>query len=152
MGDRHENIEEAHKKTFDWVLRGPEETEDSRIPKDNFVSWLRQGEGIYWISGKAGSGKSTIMKYLCDDERVQNHLSHWSGREYAFAGQYFWALGKQQSFTGLLQGLLHSVLKKFPILISVVFGKYFTDLANQPHHQQKGPISLSAKSIRDAFA
>jgi hypothetical protein len=154
MNSRHENIEEAHKKTFDWVLHGPEDAVDSRVPKHNFVSWLRDGKGIYWISGKAGSGKSTIMKYLSNDERVQIHLSYWSGREYAFAHHYFWALGKQQTLVGVLRSLLYHVLKKFPALIPVVFENYFNDLvvqAKYSHRQQSEVLSLSDHSIKDAF-
>src|ERR1700733_637613 len=41
--------------TFSWIW-----TADDLA----FVSWLQSGAGIYWISGKPGSGKSTLMKYL----------------------------------------------------------------------------------------
>jgi ABC-type glutathione transport system ATPase component len=39
-----------------------------------FQHWLREGYGVFHISGKAGSGKSTIMKFLVRDERTETEL------------------------------------------------------------------------------
>ncbi|KAI0126414.1 hypothetical protein BJ170DRAFT_733728 [Xylariales sp. AK1849] len=40
----------------------------SNVHWDNFLHWLESGEHVYWIGGKPGSGKSTLMKYIvCDD-------------------------------------------------------------------------------------
>jgi hypothetical protein len=55
--DRFEGIAEAHQQTFEWIYRNPI---SSHKPWDNFNQWLRSGTGCYWISGKAGSGKSTL--------------------------------------------------------------------------------------------
>ncbi len=68
MEERREEIPEAHKTTFSWVFRDSETAEPSGNvvnagrPRTNFAHWLRQGEKIYWIKGKAGSGKSTLMR------------------------------------------------------------------------------------------
>lgn len=59
-------VSKAHKQTFEWMLQDPED--DSR-PPTGFKEWLRSHNGIYWIAGKAGSGKSTLMKFLSDHER-----------------------------------------------------------------------------------
>lgn len=63
MKHRHEEITEAHQKTFFWLFGCSGEDgrpEDDRIsssrPWSNFVDWPREGEEIYWINGKAGSG------------------------------------------------------------------------------------------------
>jgi hypothetical protein len=32
-------------------------------PWDDFGEWLRSGSSVYWISGKPGSGKTTLVKY-----------------------------------------------------------------------------------------
>ncbi|CZR56191.1 uncharacterized protein PAC_06079 [Phialocephala subalpina] len=55
MDERYEDIAEAHAQTFRWIYESPE---------PGFTDWLRSGQEIYWISGKAGCGKSTLMKYL----------------------------------------------------------------------------------------
>lgn len=67
---RHDDIPLAHKKTFQWALAEqlpqPEhETEQcSGLTNDQpfLLKWLRHGDGAFWVSGKAGSGKSTLMK------------------------------------------------------------------------------------------
>lgn len=33
-------------------------------PTHAFVNWLESGTGLFWISGKPGSGKSTLMDYI----------------------------------------------------------------------------------------
>lgn len=60
MDDRSEEIELAHQKTFGWVFAAPEQGK----PWADFPEWLSLGTGIYWINGKAASGKSTLMKYV----------------------------------------------------------------------------------------
>lgn len=51
---RLEHIAVAERHTFEWIF------EDERL---GFTDWLRHGEGIFWISGKPASGKSTLMKF-----------------------------------------------------------------------------------------
>lgn len=63
MDDRHIAIRQAHAQTFRWIF----ETSPSDGPRSptKFVEWLRSSDSLYWVSGKPGSGKSTLMKYLC---------------------------------------------------------------------------------------
>ena len=58
---RQEEIANAHKKTFQWIF---DESGEKVRPWSNFIEWLEEGSGTYWISGKAGSGKSTLMNYV----------------------------------------------------------------------------------------
>ncbi|KAF6799460.1 nb-arc and ankyrin domain protein [Colletotrichum sojae] len=55
MSAREKQIEVAHSETLSWLLKpapsGP-----------GLLSWLSSGEGIYWIQGLPGSGKSTAMQ------------------------------------------------------------------------------------------
>jgi chromosomal replication initiation ATPase DnaA len=44
-----------------------------------FIEWLSSGVGIFHISGKLGSGKSTLMKYLFNHPRTETELSKWAG-------------------------------------------------------------------------
>ena len=41
----------------------------------SFAKWLRGGEGIFWISGKAGSGKSTLVKCVLSNRRTTDMFS-----------------------------------------------------------------------------
>ncbi|EHK42170.1 hypothetical protein TRIATDRAFT_146839, partial [Trichoderma atroviride IMI 206040] len=116
MSDRYEQIPEAHKRTFEWIF-------DPRR-WDNFTNWLRGSGSLYWITGKPGSGKSTLMKLLFNDARTRGHLKQWiSGLPLVTAGFFFWNSGTamQMSRLGLLQTLLYQVLKERPALIPQVF-------------------------------
>ena len=47
-----------------------------------FVNWLAISDGIFHISGKLGSGKSTLMKLLYTHPRTRKELEVWSGKLY----------------------------------------------------------------------
>ena len=111
---REETIAEAHRKTFQWIF---DRSDRDVRPWSNFVSWLEDGEGIYWISGKAGSGKSTLMNFLCHDERTKEALEIWSGsKDILMAKFFFWSAGTmmQKNFDGFLRSLLWQILREFP--------------------------------------
>jgi hypothetical protein len=112
IDDRRELIPEAHKKTFEWVFQHPAKHER---PWSNFVGWLKQGHGCYWINGKAASGKSTLMKFICQDRRTYDALSEWAGpHQLLTASFFFWKAGTsiQKSQVGLLRSILYEVLKE----------------------------------------
>ncbi|KAH8686404.1 hypothetical protein BGZ61DRAFT_533946 [Ilyonectria robusta] len=111
---RHIAIQEHHKATFHWIFTAN---------KTRFCEWLEHGDGFFWISGKAGSGKSTLMKFLATHNDTQAKLQTWGGpRRVVMASHFFWSAGNamQKSLTGLLQTLLYQVLKECPELIEVV--------------------------------
>jgi len=117
---RHSQIAEAHAKTFEWMFSMQE---DDTPGQYKFVDWLQYGSSFYWITGKAGSGKSTLMKFLCDDIRTKTALAFWArDKTLAKAGFFFWNAGTemQKSQQGLLQSLLFEVLRQCPILIPTI--------------------------------
>jgi hypothetical protein len=92
--------------------------------RDSFVAWLRSGNQIYHISGKAGSGKSTLMKFLCQHSRVRKELESWAAeKRLVFAQFFFWNSGEklQTSLEGLYRSLLFETLKQYPGLIPEIF-------------------------------
>lgn len=108
-----------------------EDKESDLTPWDDLKKWLREGNGIYWLSGKAGSGKSTLMKYIDQDPRTMEFLEEWaSPMPLARASFYFWNPGTsmQKSQLGLLRSLLYEILLKRPSLIPKVL----------PSHWQSG--------------
>ena len=113
---RQENIADAHKKTFGWIF---DKSDRAVRPWNNFVAWLENGEGIYWISGKAGSGKSTLMNFLCQDQRTKDGLKVWSGtKDFIMTRFFFWSAGTrmQKNFDGFLRSLLWQILMEFPVM------------------------------------
>ena len=118
MTDRDDRIAEAYQKTFTWIFK---EQSDSGV---DFLNWLRTGAKIYWITGKPGSGKSTLMKYICRDKRTKAHLRAWaSPSRLLTASFYFWNSGTyvQMSEQGLLRSLLFQILRKRPGLFPSMF-------------------------------
>jgi hypothetical protein len=92
--------------------------------RECFVDWLEHGEGIFHIAGKPGSGKSTLMKYLCRHHQTEQHLRLWAGNDaLVLAKFFFWKPGSslQKSLKGLVRGLLYCLLSESPDLIPTAF-------------------------------
>ncbi|KAI2634144.1 hypothetical protein GGS26DRAFT_552389 [Hypomontagnella submonticulosa] len=92
--------------------------------RDNFINWLKQGSGIFHISGKPGSGKSTLMKYLTRHPKTKSHLRIWSsGKKLALGTFFFWKPGSplQKNVKGLIRGLLYYLLAGCPDLVPLAF-------------------------------
>ncbi|RDL31835.1 uncharacterized protein BP5553_09237 [Venustampulla echinocandica] len=119
MSDRQEEIHPAHEETFNWIYQPA-----AGQPWGNFREWLHHGEGLYWITGKAGSGKSTLMKYLYNNPTSTELLQIWAGDlPLITASYYFWDAGTsmQKSQIGLLQSLLYECLTQCEDLIPHIF-------------------------------
>ncbi|KAI4710614.1 hypothetical protein J4E89_004202 [Alternaria sp. Ai002NY15] len=117
----------AHHDTYEWIFKAPEQDR----PWSNFTEWLSSENSLYWISGKAGSGKSTLMKYICSNPKTTQLLESWrDGLTLLQARFFFWAAGHtlQSSHEGLLRGLLYTLLAQCPWLIPSVFPEVCTEI------------------------
>jgi hypothetical protein len=120
MNDRQDEVSEAHQKTFSWLF---DHSLDTAAPWNSFTEWLKSGNGIYWVSGKAGSGKSTLMRYIFDHKQTKDLLKIWaSPRKPAIASFFFWNSGTllQRSQSGLLRALLYETLNSHRELVPIV--------------------------------
>lgn len=123
--DRYDDIVAAHKETFKWAL---EDNPEDSTSWPSLTDWLRQDSGVYWISGKAGSGKSTLMKYIYQDPRFVEALNLWAGEDRLIVAVfYFWASGAeiQRSQEGLFRSLLWQVLDQNISLASTLFAEQY---------------------------
>lgn len=117
--DRYQSIAPAHKKTFSWVFHSANTSSEGK----RLVQWLRHSRGVFWITGKPGSGKSTMMRFLCDDPRTIKALKAWAcDKKLAIVSHYFWLSGTsmQKSQEGLFRSLLHGIFQRCPELIQKV--------------------------------
>ena len=117
MTDRHNRIVEANEKTFQWIFIPGYACQQKWT---NFSEWLEGQSTLYWVTGKAGSGKSTLMKYLHRDKRTMDHLKKWAADvPLVTAAFFFWNSGTQMQMSemGFLQSMLSQVLTKHPALI-----------------------------------
>jgi hypothetical protein len=120
MTVRHSRIVDARAKTFDWIFEAAYLHFTDPRSQIKFVEWLHSSRGIYWVSGKPGSGKSTLMKYLSENWRTSRELKLWArGSTLVTASFYFWNAGTamQKSQQGLLQSILFEVLNQCPDMI-----------------------------------
>ncbi|KAI8682399.1 NACHT domain-containing protein [Fusarium sp. Ph1] len=122
---RKEAIPDAYASTCSWIFRDSETGENGKqLEWPSFPTWLKQrDEKIYWITGKPGSGKSTLMKYIIENPEMEPHLQEYAGDLPCLqAGFFFWNPGSEMetSREGLLRTLLHQCLKQRPALIPVV--------------------------------
>lgn len=121
MPDRYENILDAHKDTFEWLFK--ERPSNNGTSSSDFRDWVeKENSSVYWVAGKPGSGKSTLMKYLCTHPQLHDSLAKWKeDHELTKAEFYLWnSSGSyiQMSCIGLLQVLVYQCLKtNNPLLI-----------------------------------
>ncbi|RYP70451.1 hypothetical protein DL771_005492 [Monosporascus sp. 5C6A] len=109
MGHREEQIPQRYAETFEWIFKEPRQASDGHPLWHNFPAWLEGGSSeIYWITGKPGAGKSTLIKFVAHDERFRG------------------AHKLQKSYEGLLRALLFEILQQDNSLVSRIFpGRWF---------------------------
>ena len=125
MNERANQLSEAESGTFRWIFDLEDNSDDhieveaeflppqaafGEKPWDHYSDWLRSESDIYWINGKPGSGKSTLMKYLVGSSHTLDHLKQWRS-EAIILSHYFWkpGLGMRSNLKGLYCNLLHQL-------------------------------------------
>ncbi|KAI1751255.1 hypothetical protein F4782DRAFT_506441 [Xylaria castorea] len=135
---RHSIISQAHQNTFHWAF------EDSHLS-----NWLCSGTGIFWVSGRAGSGKSTFVKFLADHSQTRELLARWTdSKELVIAAHYFWSAGTtmQKTQQGLLQSLLFDIFRNCPKYIPTVCPVRWGDAKHQKSLSYSKPWTINELS------
>ncbi|KIW25765.1 uncharacterized protein PV07_08919 [Cladophialophora immunda] len=93
MNERRNMIEQRvgdFGETYGWIFGPTDDDEPNDDDEDRFhpgrshafVEWLRTGQEIFWISGKPGSGKSSLMGFIYRNlqpgRRAFAHLEAWA--------------------------------------------------------------------------
>jgi len=92
-------------KSFSWVEK-----------KTGFSKWLSRGSTPFWINGKPGSGKSTLMKYLGESKSTLERLP-CEGRGWTVVHFFFdYRAGKftANDILGMLKLFLRQLSMKIP--------------------------------------
>jgi len=121
------------------------------------MEWLHSGEGVYWISGKAGCGKSTLMKFLCRNpetsQALPTNLSNICVAGFFFHDRGYDPLLKSQE--GLFRAILHRILSSYRQLISVVlpvqFKRIKASLADGKDRFRYGGWQWLLSELKSAF-
>ncbi|KAM0713978.1 hypothetical protein Q7P37_010942 [Cladosporium fusiforme] len=132
MFARHQSIGPPSSSTYEWILTADAPHEpwwnEERIARDReirrgFRRWLQSEGQIFWINGKAGSGKSSLMSFIEGDQRTKEALKVWAvDRSLHIFSFFFWRPGSelQKSIVGLLMSLLYQLVKEKPTVIESI--------------------------------
>lgn len=123
MRQRRFNVVSAHLKTCEWVFEDYAPEQDGAEMRLLLKDWLQNRRGHFWLQGKPGSGKSTLMKFICGNPKTQHLLNSWASsaqKRLVTAEFFFWHSGSplEKSQEGLLRSLLFGILSKCPELIN----------------------------------
>lgn len=154
MDIREDGLDDAHARTFEWFLKNP-------IPPDPSVAplrqWVRSKESIFWISGKAGCGKSTLMKYTVTAPGMSKMLDdEFPGKNRIVASHYLYERGKdplQKSKEGLLRHLLYHLITQDRALAKPIFKhlkavRYFDSETVWSWKELKTALELALGAVR----
>ncbi|KAK1754464.1 hypothetical protein QBC47DRAFT_383979 [Echria macrotheca] len=123
--------------------------------RNMYLKWLREGENIFHISGKAGSGKSTMMKLLLQHPRTLADLKKWAGEKQLIFGHFFfWRAGDkmQRSLEGLYRSMLFQALKQRPKIIPMVFPTAYQTFSAVGSHASIDTEYFRARELTGAFS
>ncbi|KAK3291981.1 uncharacterized protein B0H64DRAFT_408650 [Chaetomium fimeti] len=136
INDRELNIEKAYADTCAWIMDdGSSAGTSNHLSAPRFKSWLKDGDSTFWISGKAGCGKSTLMKFIYQHEDTEAALAPWAGNKKLIkAGYFFLERGDnlQKSREGMIRSILYQVLGQRRDLIRVAFPTFFSWVPPRP--------------------
>ncbi|KAK3326017.1 hypothetical protein B0H66DRAFT_530023 [Apodospora peruviana] len=109
-----------------WIFR--DDSDPSRKTA-HFSQWMKSDldSNLFWITGKAGSGKSMLVKYVSDFKSkgggattCRGYLTKWAGASTLItASFYFWASGAaiEGSQKAMFSSLLFQLLQETPEVI-----------------------------------
>lgn len=143
MENRGRSIENAHAKTCEWLLDHPEYNAWNNQVKRS------QHNGILWISGKPGAGKSTLMKFAFLEMKTQA-----SSQNFITASFFFNARGEllEKSVFGMYRSLLLQLLEGYPDLQIVLDNQDLVSLNQEncpPLNVLKNLLSNAILRLRD---
>lgn len=118
--EKENKIEDADDKTCDWLMAKGSPFRDFLKSKD---------DAIFWLSGCASSGKSTLMKWALHNEQVRAELANgWAkDADLIYCSFYLYEGGNQlqKSELGLLRNNLYQICAPRPELVRMAFPTYF---------------------------
>lgn len=117
--------------------------------------WINLGGSVLHISGKPGSGKSTLMKLLGHDTLLGDKLRTWAAdNKLVTARFFFWLSGDtlQRSLEGLYRSMLLEVLQQCPELTRHVFPKHWDDMSTREGLSNIDHVPFRLVELQDAMS
>ncbi|KAE8448906.1 hypothetical protein EG329_008702 [Mollisiaceae sp. DMI_Dod_QoI] len=135
MSEREAQIEFVNAKTttLEWVWLLP-------AGPSSLSQWLSTGTGIFWIQGKPGSGKSTLMNYQKDHSQKGTQPGLTQCPDFVIIRFFFdfrAGSGISNTFEGLLRAFLFQLTRDIPSLFPLI--AKFSSVAELPQESQPEP-------------
>ncbi|KAI6352018.1 hypothetical protein MCOR25_009598 [Pyricularia grisea] len=135
MNDRRNKVVDSYSDTFYWIFKRDDQINAAvetahaqmcyhwysvdncpsrgRHPRhcDSFSDWIQSESNLYWLSGKPGSGKSTLVNFILQDSRTQEFLDRWKPGAITIS-HFFWKASSssmQKNMKGMFCSLLHQL-------------------------------------------
>jgi len=127
---REDEIPMAEDETFEWILGNESGQPVSLDPprqeaSDKLNKFLQSDTSVLFNCGKAGCGKSTMMRFLGTHPVVLDRLIAWAGagRKLVLVRMYFWGSGDkvQRTLKGFCRTILFHTLSQCPELFEDLF-------------------------------
>ncbi|KAL9624980.1 MAG: hypothetical protein Q9160_000709 [Pyrenula sp. 1 TL-2023] len=99
---RERQIKRAESSTTNWLWMIAHGSNSS------FANWLSNDRPLFWIAGKPGSGKSTLMNMLCRDDQT-SRLLNVASRESWEIVRFFFDFRAGQDIPNNLEGVFRSI-------------------------------------------
>ncbi|PNP59714.1 hypothetical protein FNYG_14845 [Fusarium nygamai] len=155
--DEWQDLHNMSNEEYEWNVRKCQKKSQIRA-RAGFSSWLSccRGGNLFHISGKAGSGKSTLMKFLYNHKRTRARLEEWASPcKLVLAHFYFWVASGddlQRSLEGLYRSILFQVLSNNPDLIPSIFPLQWDLVKGAPFQSSKlVAFSFPPTAFQEAF-
>ncbi|KXH68351.1 hypothetical protein CSAL01_10364 [Colletotrichum salicis] len=106
-----------------WKEKLLPETQKREAMARSLHSFLKDEGELFFICGKAGSGKSTLMKFLSQHSCVRETLANCAnGRKLVLVTTFFWSSGDplQKSLEGFYRTVLFHTLRQCPELLETI--------------------------------
>ncbi|KAK8077108.1 hypothetical protein PG996_003278 [Apiospora saccharicola] len=91
-----------------------------------FRDWLYSEDQVFWVSGKPGSGKTTLMKFLVSQRQTLERLRVWNPNVIVVS-HFIWLMGPdpmQRNLKGIFCSVLHQVLTAEATIADYVVGAF----------------------------
>lgn len=88
----------ANIQTIKWVWRS------------SFADWASGAGGFFWICGKPGSGKSTLMEHIARSDKLQDNLRRGISERWTIIRHFFFGFGVSKDIRNNFEGFLRSLL------------------------------------------
>jgi hypothetical protein len=121
---REEAVSKNFEATYSWIFQHEPPKKDGVPMWSSFPKWLEDdSKNVYWITGKPGSGKSTIMKLILQRTSLWDSLSQRTESLRLLVVKYYaWLSGNtlQKSLEGLKRTIISQALEQYPELSPVL--------------------------------